>query len=121
MQDMYVDNMASLGFGTPLYEPDPGEGHCAPQIGDLGYLHRCGRFISIFNIFSGKMATSKSERPGAKVGLPDTPAIVDVPGVPAHRNWNKLRDNIRPLDEDGIYVGETPVEFCTKDRCCAIR
>ena len=90
-QAIYADNMIRWVFGTPLYEPDTSEDHCAPQIGDLGYVHSGGRFIPPLNTFSGKTTAPgmKSLSTADNQPEPNAPEeiIVDVPGVPAPVEW----------------------------------
>lgn len=90
--------------GTPIFEPDPGEGCCGPQIGDLGYKHRdTGNFMTILNIFSSTTtAVHVTSETGAIV-----PATVNVPGIPFSGEICRIMDNITALAEEQPYISES--------------
>lgn len=44
----YADQLTSLGFGLPLWHPEPGRNEQV-EIGDVGFLHD-GQFIRLFNV-----------------------------------------------------------------------
>ena len=80
-QRIYVECMADLEMGTPLYEPDPGRGRSGPPIGDVGYINRSGKFMSIFNVFS---ATTTAKGVTSRVVDPGHPVAreVEIAGIP---------------------------------------
>lgn len=48
---IYCDGLTRLGYGTPIYEPDPGRFEHV-QIGDVGYVEPyTGHFHRVFNVF----------------------------------------------------------------------
>jgi hypothetical protein len=38
-----------MGYGLPLFDPDPGKDHVKVQVGDVGYV-TSGKFHRIFNL-----------------------------------------------------------------------
>lgn len=106
-KDVYERNMIDLtggSRGTPIFEPDPGEGCCGPQIGDVGYKHKdTGSFMTILNIFSSTTtAMHDTSETGALV-----PATVDVPGLPVSGEICRVLDNITALAEEHPYISES--------------
>ncbi|KAI8996221.1 hypothetical protein BD414DRAFT_533935 [Trametes punicea] len=47
---IYAEQLAHVGFGYPLWVPDPSPGSSPIEIGDVGWVRR-GEFIPLFNAF----------------------------------------------------------------------
>lgn len=61
---IYRKCLLELGYGCPIYEPDPGR-YEHVQIGDVGYVEsRSGHFHRVFNAFYG------AEAPINRFGIP---------------------------------------------------
>lgn len=106
-KDIYERSMIDLSGGsrgTPIFEPDPGEGCCGPQIGDVGYMHKdSGSFMTILNIFSSTTtAIHTTSETGAII-----PTTVDVPGIPVSGDISRIMDNTTALAEEHPYISES--------------
>ena len=66
--DVYRDELQPLGFGLPVYEPNP-PGHDRVRIGDIGFINENGSFERIFNIFHDKDDPINSRQFGAPEGF----------------------------------------------------
>ncbi|KAI0659505.1 hypothetical protein C8Q70DRAFT_1044986 [Cubamyces menziesii] len=51
--DIYAEQLEPLGYGYPLWTPDPAPGAAQVDIGDVGLI-KDGEFIALFNIFRGE-------------------------------------------------------------------
>ncbi|KAI0323503.1 hypothetical protein GY45DRAFT_1349778 [Cubamyces sp. BRFM 1775] len=51
--DIYAQQLEPLGYGYPLWTPDPAPGAAQVDIGDVGFI-KDGEFIALFNIFRGE-------------------------------------------------------------------
>ncbi|KLO19579.1 hypothetical protein SCHPADRAFT_935083 [Schizopora paradoxa] len=47
----YCREMCELGYGKPVYDPDPGASYDRVRIGDVGYFTQFGGFLRLFNVF----------------------------------------------------------------------
>ncbi|KAI0350481.1 hypothetical protein OH77DRAFT_1069180 [Trametes cingulata] len=48
----YAEQLRSLGYGLPLWVPDPSPGRGPVRIGDVGWVHE-GEFLPLFNALRG--------------------------------------------------------------------
>ncbi|KAI0819434.1 hypothetical protein BC628DRAFT_1342226 [Trametes gibbosa] len=51
--DIYADQLTHLGYGYPLWIPDPAPGAPSVEIGDVGWINE-GEFLPLFNAFRGE-------------------------------------------------------------------
>lgn len=58
---LYRNELTPLGYGNPIWEPNPGSLYDRVRIGDVGYFQN-GQFIPLFNILASS-ADSKRNRP----------------------------------------------------------
>ena len=61
--DVYAQQLFRLGFGYPLWDPEPARGEVF--VGDVGFVSSDGSFHRIFN------ATQPSSDPNNRFGVPD--------------------------------------------------
>lgn len=106
-KEVYIERMTNLKDktrGTPVFEPDPGKGKSPPKIGDIGYFHETGKFMSILNIFSSS-TTAKciKRRPGDSS---TNSTEVQLAGIPAPSEYEGILDSITPLMEGQPYTSE---------------
>lgn len=48
--DIFAGQLGDLGYGHPLWVPDPAPGAAQVEIGDVGYI-KDGEFLPLFNAF----------------------------------------------------------------------
>lgn len=73
--DIYAEQLSPLGYGHPLWVPEPSQDTGAVRIGDVGYL-RAGGFCALFNCMHRATADPVNRR----AGVPQVPQ-----GFPSRR------------------------------------
>ncbi|KAI0633111.1 hypothetical protein C8Q77DRAFT_1058568 [Trametes polyzona] len=51
--DIYAEQLTHLGYGHPLWVPDPAPGQPPVEVGDVGWIND-GEFLPLFNVFRGE-------------------------------------------------------------------
>ncbi|KAH9851229.1 hypothetical protein C2E23DRAFT_247420 [Lenzites betulinus] len=68
--DIYAEQLTHLGYGYPLWIPDPAPGAPPVEIGDVGWINE-GEFVSLFNVFRGE----KEAQPRGAVPVDHVPLL----------------------------------------------
>ncbi|KAI0651061.1 hypothetical protein C8Q79DRAFT_996631 [Trametes meyenii] len=94
--DIYAEQMLHLGYGHPLWVPDPAPTAPEVEIGDVGWIND-GEFLPLFNVFRGNESQPKGAVPRDHVPL-------DIKGVdilgPRDKIWQSVlcSRSIRKVD-----------------------
>ena len=76
--DVYAKNLFPLGFGYPLWKPDPAPGHRGVEIGDVGRLER-GEFRTLFSTMQPDTAVQAKGVPEGYVQFATHPGSIHGP------------------------------------------
>ena len=78
--DIYAEQLWNLGYGHPLWSPEPCSQHGEVQLGDIGYL-RDGEFCFLFNCMK-----EANDPVNALKGVPHNFAVFRPPLAPRFRS-----------------------------------
>ena len=76
--DVYAKNLFPLGYGYPLWKPDPAPGYPAVELGDVGRLER-GEFRTLFNTRKPETAAQPKGTPEGYVQFQTHPGTIHGP------------------------------------------
>ncbi|KAI0350573.1 hypothetical protein OH77DRAFT_1412848 [Trametes cingulata] len=105
--DIYTEQLIHLGYGYPLWVPDPAPGAAQVQIGDVGWVND-GEFISLFNALRGE----DDAQPRGGVPVDHVPLDVRDLSIlgPRDKIWQRVlcSRSIRKLDVSGGMSASAP-------------
>jgi hypothetical protein len=96
---LYRTELASLGYGRPVWEPDPGTLYDCIQIGDVGYFQN-ERFLPLFNILPPNDSNRNRRLPFPQ---PDFPALELPDNCPATHNTTPLKADLHAVDSNLVF------------------
>ncbi|RPD59738.1 hypothetical protein L227DRAFT_157437 [Lentinus tigrinus ALCF2SS1-6] len=85
--DIYAKELRDLGFGHPLWVPEPSPESGEVQLGDIGYLSQ-GKFCFLFNCMRS------ADDPVNRKGVPDGFQVFVPPDGPAEESAKSIRNCI---------------------------
>ena len=92
---LYRSELASLCYGRPVWEPDPGTLYDCIQIGDVGYFQN-EKFLPLFNILPPNDSNRNRRLPLNP--QPDFPALQLPDNFPATHNTTPLNVALHAVD-----------------------
>jgi hypothetical protein len=99
--DLYRNELTCLGYGNPIWEPNPDTLYDCVRIGDVGYFQN-DQFLPLFNI----LAPSDGSDPNCPLPFPQPPnfPVLHLPAThPTTQNRNPL--------QAGVYALESSLTF----------
>ncbi|KAI0715783.1 hypothetical protein C8T65DRAFT_726491 [Cerioporus squamosus] len=85
--DIYAKELRDLGFGYPLWVPEPSPESGEVQLGDVGYLSQ-GKFCFLFNCMRG------ADDPVNRKGVPEGFEVFEPPDGPVEESAKTIRNHI---------------------------
>jgi hypothetical protein len=96
---LYRNELTHLGYGNPVWEPNPDTLYDRVRIGDVGYFQN-EKFVPLFNILPPDDSTRHRRLPFPQ---PNFPALYLPDGRPTTHNTNPL--------QAGVYALESSLNF----------
>ena len=103
--DLYRNELIHLGYGNPIWEPNPGRLYDCVRIGDVGYFEN-HQFIPLFNI----LAPSDSDDSNRNRRLPFPQPNFPVLHLPVIATYPTTQEDRNPL-QAGVYALESSLTF----------
>ena len=96
---LYRNELAHLGYGNPIWEPNPGTLYDCVRSGDVGYFQN-DQFIPLFNILAPSDSNRNRRLPFPQ---PNFPVLYLPENYPTTQDRNPL--------QAGVYALESSLTF----------
>lgn len=97
---LYRNELTHLGYGNPIWEPNPGTLYDCVRIGDVGYFQN-DQFMPLFNILAPSDDSTRNRR--LPFPQPNFPALYLPANYPTTQGRNPL--------QAGVYALESSLTF----------
>ena len=94
---LYRNELTHLGYGNPIWEPNPGILYDCVRIGDVGYLQN-DKFIPLFNILAPSDDSTRNRL--LPFPQPNFPALYLPANLPITHDRNPLQAGVYALESD---------------------
>ena len=105
---LYRNELTHLGYGNPVWEPNPGTLYNCICIGDVGYFQN-DQFMPLFNVLPSDDLDDSNRNCRLPFPQPDFPSLYLPANYPATQNRNPLEAGVHALESSLTFLASVGV------------
>ena len=103
---LYQNELTHLGYGNPVWEPNPGTLYDCVRIGDVGYFQN-DQFMPLFNVLPPDDSNRNRRLPFPQ---PDFPSLRLPANYPSTQDRNPLEAGVHALESSLTFSASVGVD-----------